>query len=39
MFNRHEGELELHFASQKGTINRIPVLENGKAVCAGTSFV
>jgi 2-phosphosulfolactate phosphatase len=39
MFNRNEGELELQFASQKGTINRIPVLENGKVVCAGVSFV
>lgn len=32
MFNRHEGDLELRLAAQKGTVDLVPILVEGKVI-------
>ncbi|MBY0098651.1 2-phosphosulfolactate phosphatase [Mesobacillus maritimus] len=35
MFTRHEGEEDLQLAAEKGAIDLVPILKDGKVVCSG----
>jgi 2-phosphosulfolactate phosphatase len=37
MFTRHEGESDLYLAAEKGAIDLVPILKNGKVVCCEKS--